>query len=155
MLGWSDQNSQQRQELLAEQLRQVGIRVETQIGTIAETAEYFYGPDKRGDLFLSGWSGRPDPSLTLALLFGKDSYYNAGHAEPDGFTEAVARTRSVEGEAERRAALETAQRIVADNALFAPAVFDPGLAVHNKKVANFRLNLLGKPKFTEVSLAGS
>ena len=153
LLNWSDQNAQQRQEVLAEQLRQAGIRVESQIGTIAETAEWFYGPDKRGDLFLSAWSGRPDPSLTLALLFGKGSYYNAGHVEPDGFAAALAQTREVADENERKAAFSAAQRIVADNALFAPTLFDPGIGVHAKKVVNFRYNLLGKPKFTDVSLA--
>ena len=152
LLSWSDQNAQQRQEVLAEQLRQVGIRLETQIGTIAETAGWFYGPDKRGDLFLSGWSGRPDPSLTLALLFGKGSYYNAGHVEPDGFADALAKTRLGTNDDERKAAFEAAQRIVADQALFGPTLFDPGIGVATKKVVNFTYNLLGKPKFTEVSL---
>ncbi len=153
LLSWSDQDSQQRQEILAAQLREVGIRLQTQIGTIPQTAEWFYGPDKRGDLFLSAWSGRPDPSLTLALLFGKASYYNAGHVEPEGFGNALAETWSAQGEAARKSALDRVQRIVADQALFAPVIFNPALAVHAKKVINFRPNLLGKPKFTEVSLS--
>ena len=153
LLSWSDQSAQQRQEVLADQLRKVGITLQTQIGTIAETAGWFYGPEKKGDLFLSAWSGRPDPSLTLLLLFGKDSYYNAGHVEPEGFPAALARTRSVAGQEQRAAAMAGAQKIVADNALFGPTLFEPGIAVHTKKVVNFRSNLLGKPKFVDVSLA--
>ena len=44
-------------------------------------------------------------------------------------------------------------RLVAENALHCPLVFDPEIDAHLSTVKGFRPNLLGKPKFEEVSLS--
>src|SRR5262249_29873491 len=80
LLGYPEQRSQQRQEVLMEQLGKAGIRVKWTTGSIPEMSAAFFA-DKKGEGLLAAWTGRPDPSLTYSLMFLKDSYYNAGRTE--------------------------------------------------------------------------
>ena len=64
LLGYSDQRSQQRQEVLMEQLAKAGIRVKWQTGSIPEMSAAFFA-DKKGEGLLAAWTGRPDPSPHL------------------------------------------------------------------------------------------
>jgi peptide/nickel transport system permease protein/peptide/nickel transport system substrate-binding protein len=154
LLGYSDQRSQQRQEVLIEQFRKAGIRARFSTGSIPEMTSQFF-VEKKGDGYLSAWTGRPDPSLTYQLLFGKDSYYNAGRVEatPD-LTAALLATRTSEDLETRRQAFAKLQRIVTENALVVPLVFQFEMDAHVKAVKGYEPNLLGKPKFERVYLEG-
>lgn len=153
-LGFSDQRSQQRQDVLIEQFRKVGIRLRFTNGTVAETSSAFLA-DKKGDGFLSAWTGRPDPSLTYSLLFGAGSYYNPSRvlAVPE-IGPALLASRASEDLDTRRKAFGVLQNLVAENALMVPIVFQFELDAHNAQVENYQPNLLGKPKFSEVFLKG-
>ena len=78
LIGYPDQDFVQRQEILIEQLRKVGMSVTSSNAPIAEAAAAFFGAEKRGSGLLAAWTGRPDPSLTYALMFTKDAYVNGG-----------------------------------------------------------------------------
>ncbi|GAA5233250.1 peptide ABC transporter [Verticiella sediminum] len=153
LLGYTDQRSVQRQEILIEQFRRAGIRCRFENGSIAEkSAQYF--AEGRGDGILSAWTGRPDPSLSYALMYLKDAYFNAGHAEPSPeLTEAILASRATEDQEARKKELATVQRIVTEQALVAPLIFQYELAGYTPKVQGFKTNLLGKPKFEGVHLA--
>jgi len=155
MLGWSDQASQQAQEVLMDMLGKVGVRPKMKVGSIADTSSQFYGPqNKNFPIYLSGWSGRPDPTLTYTLMFAKDGFYNAGRVEgATGIDGAIAATQASTDIAERKKAFADLQRLVVENALFCPLLFNPEIDAFSHKVKNFKPNLLGKPKFTDVSLA--
>ncbi|HYD71169.1 ABC transporter substrate-binding protein [Azospirillum sp.] len=150
--GYNDQASVQRQEVLMEMFRKVGIRGRFVNGPIAEASGRFFGAEKQGDLLLSAWTGRPDPSQAYALMFLEGAYFNSGRAAPPaGFTEALAESRRSSDLAERTAALAKVQRIVMENVLAIPLAFRFDIIAASGKVQGFRSNLLGKPKFEDVS----
>jgi peptide/nickel transport system permease protein/peptide/nickel transport system substrate-binding protein len=155
VLGYSDQTAQQRQEVLLEQLGKVGIRMKFTRGSVADTSALFFGPEKRGDAILAAWTGRPDPSSSYSLMFSKEGFYNTGHVQlvPE-MPEALAAAQSTVDIDQRREAFRRVQKLVVDNALFCPLVFDPEIDAHGPRVRNYRPNLLGKPKFDEVGLEG-
>lgn len=152
LLGYTDQRSVQRQEVLIEQFRQAGIRCRFDNGSIAEkSSQYFV--ERKGDGLLSAWTGRPDPSLTYALMYMKDAYFNAGRAEPSPeLTQAILASRSSDDLEVRKRELATVQRIVVDLALVVPLFFQHELVAYTDKVHGYEPNLLGKPKFENVSL---
>lgn len=152
LLGNSDQRMVQRQEVLIEQFRKSGIRARFTNGVVPNTTTQFF-VEKRHDAYLSAWTGRPDPSLTYQLLFGKDSFYNAGRADPvPGLAEALLATRASADIAGRKAAFAILERLVTENALVVPLLFQFEMDAHTKKVRGYQPNLLGKPKFELVSL---
>lgn len=151
-LGFSDQRWIQRQEVLIEQYRKVGIRIRYTNGTVAETSATF-NTERKADVFLSAWTGRPDPSLTYQLMFGEGAYYNSSRiaAVPE-MAEALAATRATEDIDARKKAISRVQRIVTENALVIPLAFQFELDAVRQPVKGFRPNLLGKPKFEDVWL---
>ncbi|MES1940003.1 dipeptide ABC transporter (Dipeptide-binding protein) [Salinisphaera sp. T5B8] len=154
MRGYNDQSSVQMQELLLAQFARANIKGRFRTGTIADmSAEYF--AKKQGDLLLSAWTGRPDPSLSYSLMYNQESYFNAGDkAPPEGFAEALLASRSSDDLATRKEALAKVQRLVMEDALVVPLAFRESIVATNDKVQNLRNNLLGKPKFNSVSLKG-
>lgn len=152
MRGYNDQGSVQRQEILQGMLGEVGIRGRFQTGTIADMSAAYFARGE-GDLLVSAWTGRPDPSLTYGLLYAGDSYFNAGKVEPpEGLMEAIRASRSTSDMEERKKAFSTVQRIVMENALVVPLAFREDIMASIPKVQNLQTNLLGKPKFDHVYL---
>lgn len=153
VIGWTDQRSIQRQEVLIEQMGKAGFRLRVSAYSVPDATAQFFGPEKRGDAYLAAWTGRPDPSLSYQLLFAKDSYFNAGKVDPaPGREEAQAATQSTDVLEERKKAFAKLQRIVVDNALFVPIVIQYDVQAFTKKVHGYKPNLLGKPKFENVYL---
>jgi peptide/nickel transport system substrate-binding protein len=151
--GYPDQDSVQRQEILIEQFRKVGIGVRFVNAPVAEASAAFFGPEKRGSGLLAAWTGRPDPSLTYSLMFTKDAYFNGGRAPvPPELEAAIGESRASEDIEIRRKAFSTVQRLVMENAFVAPLAFQFELVAMNKKVQGYRPNLLGKPKYDDVWL---
>jgi len=153
-IGYAEQLAVQQQEVLIEQMRRGGIRLSWQRFTGPPTPTAFLA-EKKGDIFLAAWTGRPDPSLTYQLLFGVGSYFNAGRGEgAPGLTEALLATRTSDDIAVRKEAFRELEKIVTENALVMPLVFRPELNAFGPKVKGYRANLLGKPKFEDVWLEG-
>ncbi len=153
MRGYSDQASVQRHEVLLGMLAAVGIRGRFRTGTIAEASAGFFGDRKEGDLLVSAWTGRPDPSMSYALMYAETSYFNSGRvAPPDGLMEAITASKSTNDTQSRKQALATAQRIVMENALVVPLAFRESIMAASLTVHDLESNLLGKPKFENVYL---
>jgi peptide/nickel transport system substrate-binding protein len=67
-------------------------------------------------------------------------------------TAAISDSRKSEDLEGRSAAFSRVQRLVMENALFAPLAFQFELDAFAAKVKGYKPNLLGKPKFVEVWL---
>jgi peptide/nickel transport system substrate-binding protein len=153
LIGYPDQDSVQRQEILIEMFRKAGMTVRFMNAPIAEASAAFFGAEKRGSGLLAAWTGRPDPSLTYSLMFTKDAYYNGGRAPvPPELEAAIKESRASEDIELRRKAFAKLQRLVMENAFVAPLAFQFELVAMNKKVQGYRPNLLGKPKYDDVWL---
>jgi ABC-type transport system substrate-binding protein len=152
MVGWSDQNSIQWQEVVVNQLAQCGIRVRVTPSSPQESSVQFFGPEKRGAGRMSIIAARPDPSQEYDNLFSAGAYFNAGGIELPGYRELLDATMLSTDQGERKAAFAKMQAFVVENALMLPLLFNNYLEVHDPKVKNFSYGLLGKPKFTEVWL---
>ncbi len=151
--GYSDQDSVRRSEVIIEQLGKVGIRCKFTNGTIAEISGQFFGNEKKFDALLSAWTGRPDPSMTYSLAYGKGSYYNAGRSEVSAeLSQLLLDSRAKEDLSYRKQVFAKLQRIVMEHALSAPLAFQFETDALANEVQGFKLNLLGKPKFWDVSL---
>jgi peptide/nickel transport system substrate-binding protein len=153
LVGYPDQDSVQRQEILIEMFRKAGMDVKFKNAPIAEASAAFFGAEKRGSGILAAWTGRPDPSLTYSLMFTKDAYYNGGRAPvPAELEAAIKESRASEDIELRRKAFATVQKLVMENAFVAPLAFQFELVAMNKKVQGYKPNLLGKPKYDDVWL---
>ncbi len=151
-IGYAEQLQVQQQEVLMEQMKRAGIRLRWERYTGPPTPTAFFA-EKKGDILLAPWTGRPDPSLTYQLLFGVGSYFNAGRGEgAPGLTAALLATRASDDLGARKEAFRKLQKIVTDNALHIPLLFRPELTAFSQKVKGYRPNLLGKPKFEDVWL---
>lgn len=153
--GVPTQTHIQAQEVVLSQLQKIGVRGRFTNAPAAEAVGRFFGEEKLGDVCLSAWTGRPDPSLTYSLLYSEQSYFNSGKvAPPVGFGEAITTSRSTSDQAKRAKALAVVQRLVMEAALVVPLVFRSELDATASTVSNYQANLLGKPKFRDVTLAG-
>ncbi|OWJ76615.1 peptide ABC transporter [Haematobacter genomosp. 1] len=153
--SYPDQAAVQRQEVILNQLSKVGIRGRFLNAPIAEADSRVFGGGE-GDVYLSAWTGRADPTVTYVTLYDEKSYYNPGRVAPlPGFNEAIAESRATDDQAARATALAKVQKLAMQNALTAPISFRYETDAATKQVANFAPNLLGKPKFQDVTLLGN
>ena len=137
-----------------EQLGRVGIRLKFINGSIPEISGQFFSPEKKFDMLLSAWTGRPDPSMTYGLMYAKDAYFNAGRVEisPE-LSSLLVESRASEDIETRRKVFSRIQRIVMEQAVVVPLAFQFEMTVFNhQKVKGYRPNLLGKPKYEFISL---
>lgn len=152
--GYTDQDSVRRAEIVMEQLSKIGVRLKFMNGTIPEISGQFFGNEKKFDMLLSAWTGRPDPSMSFSLMYAKGAYYNAGRSEFSAELSALLQeSRSKEDLTFRKGVFAKIQRIVMENALVAPLAFQFELDAVSSTVQGYVPNLLGKPKFNNVSLS--
>lgn len=149
LIAWNDQVSRQRTEVLLEMFKKANIRIKLTTGSGVDTAGQFFGKQE-GDMHLSFWTGRPDPSQTYSLLFAEGSFFNAGRGATPGLAPLLAEARTAATLDGRKAAFAKVQRNVLENALFGPIMLDTQLVVMNKNLQGYRPNLIGKPKFEGV-----
>ena len=119
---------------------------------IPEISAQFFATEKKYDLLLSAWTGRPDPSMTYALGFDKGAYYNAGREADPELVKLIQQSRESEDLTERAAVFAKIQRFVMENALSVPIAFQYELDALSAKVKGYKPDLLGKPKFEDIQL---
>ena len=152
--GYTDQDSVRRAEILMDQLGRVGVRLKFINGSIPEISGQFFGAEKKFDMLLSAWTGRPDPSMTYGLMYGKEAYFNAGRVEvsPE-LSNLLVESRASEDLEVRKKVFSKIQRIVMEQAMVVPLAFQFEMTVVNhQKVKGYKPNLLGKPKYEFISL---
>lgn len=152
MYAYADQGAQQRAEILIEQCKAAGIRLSLKSAPLPEATAQFFSAGQ-GDILLSAWTGRPDPSLTYSLMFGTGAFYNAGRVGTPELDAAIAATRHSSVQTERAAAFASLQVMVREQALFAPLLFQSQIVAFNDKLKGYEPTLLGKPRFDDISLS--
>lgn len=150
--GYTDQDSVRNGEVIQDQLGKAGIRVKFSRGTIPEISAQFFGNEKKFDLLVSAWTGRPDPSMTYALGFDKGAYYNAGRTADPELSKLIQESRVSEDLTKRAEVFAKIQRFTVENALSAPLAFQFEMDALSSKVKGYKPDLLGKPKFENISL---
>lgn len=151
--SYADQDQVLRSEVIQSQLKDVGVRVRYTRGTVAEISAQFFGAEKRFDALLSAWTGRPDPSMTYALLFGEGAYYNAARTADPTLMALLQQSRATADLAVRAAVFSKIQRFVMENALLVPIAFQYELDAIAQRANGYTANLLGKPKFEHIHIA--
>lgn len=148
---YSDQLSQQRMEILGAQLGKIGISIKSTVAAVAQANQQWH--DGVGDIHLSAWTGRADPSVTYASLFAPEGYYNSGGVDHSAeLTRAIRDSRSSSDIAVRKEAFVRAQRLERELALCVPLAFESEVVVYGPKVKGYSSNLIGKPRFDGVYL---
>lgn len=152
-IGWNDQKAVQRQEIIIEQLAQVGIRIRFVTASVSDATSMFMG-EKRGHLFLGAFTGRPDPSQLFSRIFDPASFLNPGGVDlaPER-AELQLRTQATRDTAERQAAFYELQQVLSDHALCMPVTVQFDVTAYTDRVQGYRPNLTGKPKFDGVYLS--
>lgn len=151
--GYTDADSVRRAEFMMDQFGKVGIRLRFTNGTPAEIAGQFFGQEKKFDLLLASFTGRPDPAMGYGVLYSPNSYYNAGRVEiSPRVTELLGKSRASEDISERKALLSELQRIVMEEAMVIPLAFDSEMTAISERVHGYQPNLLGKPRYENVWL---
>jgi peptide/nickel transport system permease protein/peptide/nickel transport system substrate-binding protein len=151
--GNSDQASQQRHEIIMEQLRKAGIRTTLISGSNADMYQRFMVRGE-GDMIMTLWTGRPDPSLPFLLVYGENGFNNAGKVPPPPEMQAAqVESQTATTEEGRKKAFAKLEKAALDHALSAEIAFVPGIEVYAPAVKGYVPNLLGKPKLNGIFLA--
>ncbi|MGQ4274635.1 ABC transporter substrate-binding protein [Terrihabitans sp. B22-R8] len=150
--GNADQASQQRHEVIIEQLRKVGIRANLTSGSNADMYQRFMVRGE-GDMIMTLWTGRPDPSLPFLLVYGENGFNNPGKVPPPPeLAAAQSESQSAVSQDDRRKAFAKLERAALEHALSCEVAFVPGIEVFSPAVKGYTPNLLGKPKFNTIWL---
>ena len=147
----SDPFTTQRMEIIAAQLGKIGIRLKYTVGTLAQSNQTWN--EGVGDIRLTAWTGRADPSITFASLYSPEGFFNRGGAEPSkDLTQAIKDTRATTDINLRKEAFARAARLEREFAMSLPLAFESEVVVHHTRVKGYVPNLIGKPRFDGVYL---
>jgi len=150
MVVLPDAEYRKRAEIVTDNLKKIGITVNMMP---VQQANATFLADKKGDMYLVAWPGKPDMTQTYNLVFSKSSFYNpAGITPVENIEQLVDATRMSEDVGERKAAFAKLINAEREAALFAPICSEQLVYAMRTKVKGFEPNLLGKPKFDGVYL---
>ena len=138
-------------EIVQAQLAEYGITANITQVEPAQTADIFYA-QQQGQGLISPWGGRPDPTLTLQLLFGGEGFSNPGRHTTPAVEEAIAATRVVQSDEDRAAAIKAASAAVTADALDLVLYYPITPSVYTEQVLGVQTWLSGKPEFRYVGL---
>lgn len=139
-------------ELVQSMLANIKIKVNITQVEPAQTADIYYSQQK-GQGLVSPWGGRPDPSMTLALMFGGEGFSNPGRHTTPEVQAAIDATQVVQSPEDREAALQKASAQVTADALDVPLYFPITPSVYTERVLGAQSWLSGKPEFRYIGLA--
>ncbi len=151
MLGWSDQISMQRQEMLVTQLALAGIRVNLAPASPSSSSTDFFGPAKKAPGRHALIAARPDPSQRYDNLFSKPPISMRAGQSFQTIANCCWRRSPLPTIVARKAAFSALQRFVVENALLVPVLFNTSVTVTQPRVKNFIVSLVDKPKVTGVA----
>ena len=148
----ADQSSQQRAEIIMEQLRQVGINCVLTTGSNSDMFQRFMVRGE-GDAIMVNWTGRPDPVQCFLFVYGEQGANNPGKVPPPPeMAEAVAEAQAAVSQEDRKPAFSRIEQAALEHALSCEVAFVPAIEVHSPKVGGYQPSLLGKPKFNRLYL---
>ncbi len=139
-------------EIVKAQLAEVGIDMEIKALPPADMGVNFLKGE--GDAVITGWTGRPDPSMLFSAYFDDAAPQNVSHSEIDGFDDALAAANAVQDPTERGVALAEVQKLVLDEGLVAPLTFNAVGTVCSDKVTGYEPPVVGISEFRGVGING-
>jgi ABC-type transport system substrate-binding protein len=134
-------------EIVQAQAAKVGIRMKIIKRSLAEGLEAFTkGTTPCG---FSNWTGRPDPAMSLSLLYGSKGSYNYGHRDfgVDGMLDELNATTDP---AQRIESVKKISAAASAETPIIPLIFGPSVSLVSKKVTGFENSFQGKPDITTV-----
>lgn len=137
-------------EIVKAQLAEVGIDMEIKALPPADLGVNFL--KGTGDAVITGWTGRPDPSMLFSAYFDEASPQNVSRTEPAGFDEALAAANAIEDTAARGEALAKVQELVLGAGLVAPLTFNAVGTVCNNRVTGYEPTVVGISEFRGVGM---
>ncbi|MDF1604662.1 ABC transporter substrate-binding protein [Nocardioides sp. YIM 152315] len=139
-------------EVVKDQLAKVGITMEIKALPPADLSMTFLKGE--GDAVITGWTGRPDPSMLFTSYFAADAVQNVSHVSPDGFEQALAAANAIDDRAERGTALDAVQATVLEAGAVAPLTFNEVGTVCTSEVVGYEPPVIGISEFRGVGLVG-
>lgn len=143
----------QTAEAIQGQLAEIGITMNISQVPGAQIADVFYAQEQN-DAMWASWGGRPDPSQTLALLYGADGFANPGDQTTPEMEDAIAATLAVQTQEERNQSLQEATAIAQDEALDVVLFYESIAFVYNADgVGGLEQWFSAKPEFRGVTVS--
>lgn len=144
-------------QVLQAQLAEVGIDAQITALSPADAAQSFYFRQE-GDAALLPWGGRPDPSMTLELLYLENADGSAEGRNPGGVPieglEGVLNEANALTDADARAEkLQEATALVVEQAAELIVYFPTAPSAQNERVVGADRYLSGKPEYRGIGLA--
>lgn len=145
---YSNAYDQRIAEAIQSQLAEIGIEVQLQSMELSAAVSNYFN-EKEVPAFLSSWTGRPDPQMTVNNLFAAGSFYNAGSHSTDEIEDLILQA-SASYEQEERAELygEISQKAILEEAIMIPLFFENRTSAMNQSLKGYEPNLLAKPIFS-------
>ncbi|WP_166391070.1 ABC transporter substrate-binding protein [Nocardioides ochotonae] len=137
-------------EIIKEQLAAVGIEMTIKALPPADAGVSFLNGDS--DAVISGWTGRPDPSMLLTNYFSEAAPQNVSKVEPEGFSEALAAANAEEDTEARGELLDQVQLTVLEHGAVAPITFNAVGTVCSEDVVGYEAPLIGNSEFRGVGI---
>lgn len=137
-------------EVVKDQLAEIGVTMNIKALPPADMGVNFLRGE--GDASITGWTGRPDPTMLFAAYFDEESALNVSKAEPAGFAEALEAANALEDEAERGEALAEVQRIVLEDGGVVPLTFNDVGTACNSSVVGYEPTVVGISEFRGVGI---
>lgn len=147
--GYNDTTSAKVVQFLAQQLRQVGIRVETKLlepGIRSQLIMGVQGPDDaKHRMFLIGWGDSTlDPDMvlrpTLDSREAPPKYFNTAYYKNPAFDALLDQALAEPDAQKRRTLYEQAQRLAWEDAPWAFLYFEMSTGAGKKALKNFKMN---------------
>lgn len=149
-LSYSGEREGRKAEIIREQVAKAGFDISVDVLEVGVAVEEFY--EKAAyPVFISSWSGRPDPNLTYQSLFSEESFYVVGKSSVQNeLEELLAEAAEKVDVSERAGVYKPLTKLVMDKAINVPLVYAPDIQAFQSEIHGYVPNLLGKAKFDGV-----
>lgn len=135
-------------ETLKSQLSEIGIELNLQSMELQAAVSNYFN-EKEVPVFLSSWTGRPDPQMTVNYLFESDSFYNAGGHTTKEIENLISKAAGIYDQDERAELYkQISQKAVLEEAIMIPLFFELRTDAMNQSLKGYEPNMLGKPIFS-------
>jgi peptide/nickel transport system substrate-binding protein len=138
-------------EALASQLSKIGITVKLRQVEPAQAGQ-IYTFNKESDAIIGPWSGRPDPSQTVGLLYLPTGALNVNGKSTPEIEQLAAKGSATFDQTERAKVYQDLSAKMTESALYVPLYVRERPYVSDKKVTGFVPYFSGKLEFRNVAI---
>lgn len=147
----ADQGNDRRADIVADQLKKIGIDVNVQLTDFNESVEKYVTGEFPA--FIAPSTSGPDPAAIFRVQFTPSGFTNAGKYEDEEISRLILEGERTEDLEERAQVYGQLQQRVIELAFNIPLDIQPNVVAYDKRVKGFVPNLWAKPNFDDVYLA--